>query len=324
MARSIKASAGHQEPRSNGARSQVWRLPSTGGVSVQFVAPEGISTFESLTDLGTLYREVYCPKFAHVSGEWSTGPWEGQPRADIPKGMRDIPIDDWEPVEQDGQMVAKIEHYSDTIAFEDGTELNVLKDVLDGESVREQFKGWLKDDAGFLKPSWRVLVDVVVHSWPKANDDDAAPEPGDHILLKLYDGDWLRSIAPRLDDAANLGADVFSRVWDIEIIPKGKSPRMVTCGARREIVPVLDVEPIIAGDVLDTTKDNFTKVAIAAYLDQASPEGEQADAPDFVPTTIAYSRMSPARLRTVLADAGVDYDAKATHKDLVALAEANL
>jgi len=306
------------------SRSLIWGTPKDGTIVVQFVRPA--EELADMVDLARNYREVYCPAFKHVDDQpWTAGPFEGRPRNEIPTGYRNVVVEDWAERTADDGTLYLAETGEDFIEMHDGTVLNLVPDILDSNSVVEnpKWKGWLKDDQGYLRPSWRSLVEVVVHKWSLPDADAAGPDEGDHVLLRFYDADWADEVAPALTSASDLGADIYTRAWTIEFTARsGKTQRSVRCAPMRNQVPELTVESADAESVIETERMRFVNLAVAAYQDAAEAPQEEAK-PDFTPESIAYSKMSPQRLKALLTKANIEYG-KANHSELVELAKANL
>jgi hypothetical protein len=256
----------------------------------------------------TIYREV--------------GAWEGlMDGRDMPGGLMEFPVFDVEYFEQDGVIMRRQAPRGSDLLFD-----SVKPDKNDKKNGRNR-----------AQANDMIAFNAIVESGDFGGKADFNPQPGQHVIIKMSKPKGLaviRGLEERDMELDNF--DPLQGAWKLALI--GTPPTTELTMNRVKVEP-LDPEEI--PEIINIT-EYMTSVREAAEaffesgvsggsieadeaifggdeeIDEVIDEFEEkAKGPD-------YSVMSPARLKTLLKEAGVEIPARATTAKLIALAQENL
>jgi hypothetical protein len=310
-----------------GERDPIWFVPRGDEITVSFV-----SAHDDFTGTGWYtYREAQASGIL-LPGSWADGPYAGTPRGELPYALREIPVEDIELVEVNGE--TKYRYRRPYLEVSPGNLMNVVDDIIDARSQR------FTDDNGRTKVEWTTLVNVVVWDWPDKLKKDgkkaAKPEHGAHILLKLSKNQAaliVERLAEKIEEEASEGKvlDIKAYKWKVTII--GGKPNKLVLKRGEKITEPLEFEAYDASAVMARRKERFedhVRAAFGDYLgttapppdfavDESTTEHEKDEVADAEATDL-FSLLSTAAIRTRLKKAGVTIPAGSSREKLIELA----
>lgn len=225
---------------------------------------------------------------------------------------------------------------NDVIYYEDGTRASAPRgtDLLFDSVMPGKFDIQAGRNRAQAKDVLAFNVIAVDGDWGEKKEE-FNPKDGQQLIAKLSGAkgrsllEQLASKAEEFDDF-----DPTTGAWQIAITGSGQQTNLILTRKTKGIKP-LDFEPEIVhlGDYLNTMR-----AEAEAYWEEAKLGG--SDMEDFIDDDeelveqfeqavatapeVDYSVMSPARLKKLLGDAGVEVPARITTAKLIELAEANL
>lgn len=310
-----------------GDRDPIWFVPRGDEMTLQF-----ITKIDDFSGTGWFtYREAQAGGIL-LPGSWADGPYAGTPRGELPYHLRNIPVEDIELVEVDGEL--KYRYRRPYLEVTPGNLMNVVDDIIDARSQR------FTDDNGRTKVEWQTLVNVIVWEWPdrkkKDGSDAAKPEKGAHILLKLSKNQAaliVERFAEKLEEDPSL--DILAWKWKVTII--GGKPNKLVLKRGEKITEPLEFEAYDSQAIISRKKDAFedhVKAAFGDYLGttmpppdfavDASTEATEIDEVEAEEAGDLFGMISTPALRTRLKKAGVDIPAGSSRDALIALATEHL
>lgn len=198
--------------------------------------------------------------------------------------------------------------------------------------VNDQKKGYTRAQANDMVAFNAIVVDGDFGQ-KKAEYN---PQPGQHIIMKLT-GDKARSLMLQLETKMEEHEDLdpTTGAWQIHLVGADRSQTLMLTRKTKNI-DELDFEPELIdvpaylNEIRDAAEAKWDEVRGVAE----EPEDFGGDDDDDVvdefeekvatPPAADYAVMSPARLKKLLTDAGVDIPPRATTAKLIELAQANL
>lgn len=309
-----------------GERDPIWFVPRGDQMTLQFLCqPNDFS--------GTgwyAYREAQASGIL-LPGSWAEGPYAGTPRGELPYGIREIPVDDLELIEVNGEM--KYRYRRPYLEVSPGNLMNVTDDIIDARSQR--FPG----DDGRTKVESMVLVNCIAWDWPDKTKKDgkaaAKPEVGAHIMLKFSKNQAaliIERLAEKVEE--DPGLDILAWKWNVTII--GGKPNKLILKRGERITEPLQYELFDIGAIIARRKERWeehVKSAFADYLGIAAPPPDFAVDDSTEPTGDPieenaqkdfFDLMSTAALRARLKKAEVTIPAGSSRDKLIELALAHL
>ena len=246
------------------------------------------------------------------------GAWNGlMGGLKTPNGMKEFPV-------------------NDVIYFEDGTRASAPRgtDLLFDSVLPGKYDLQNGRNRAQAKDVLAFNVIAVDGDWGEQKEE-FNPKDGQHLIAKLS-GAKGRSLLEQMGALAEDEDDFdpTAGAWRISLTGSGTQTNLILTRKTKGITP-LDFEPEIIhlGQWL-----NELRGAVDAWWEEAKESGGNAE--EFIDDDqelvdqfeqavsnapeVDYSVMSPARLKKLLADAGVDLPARATTAKLIELAEANL
>lgn len=310
-----------------GDRDPIWFVPRGEELTIQFLcAPD------DYTGTGWFsYREAQASGIL-LPGSWTTGPYAGTPRGELPYALREIPVEDLELIEVNGEM--KYRYRRPYLEVSPGNLLNVTDDIIDARSQR------FTDDNGRTKVESMVLVNVIAWAWPttkrKDGKDAAKPDVGAHIMLKFSKNQAaliVERLAEKIEEDSNL--DILAWKWHVTII--GGKPNKLILKRGERITEPLQYELYDIAEILGRRKERWEEHVKAAYGDYlgiptSASESEPVDDSDEAegdPIEESaqkdfFDLMSTAALRSRLKKAEVTIPAGSGRDKLIELALAHL
>jgi hypothetical protein len=162
------------------------------------------------------------------------------------------------------------------------------------------------------------------------------PQPGQHIVMKLT-GDKARSLLlqleTKMEEHENL--DPMTGGWQIHLVGADRSQTLMLTRKTKGI-DELDYEPDLIdipgylNEIRDAAEAKWDEIRGATDVEETFTDDDDDDLVDEFEEKVAaapstdYTVMSPARLKKLLVDAGVEIPARATTAKLIELATTSL
>lgn len=246
-------------------------IPKDHTFTVQFLAdPRDASA------TGWFPYRVASVKSILLPGVWNAGPLAGTPRADLPWSLRDVVVEDTEPMIVNGEEMYRF--ISPMMEVAPGLVKNVLREVLDGRT-----QNFAERDGGRTRVEWQVLTNVIVWEWPDLKKKDGSamtrPDVGQHIGLRMSQSQsksLVNRLIEKIDEAKEEGIDlnVLDYRWKVNFTSGSGSQLTLTRG--KKITEPLEVEPYDFGAQIVDRMEAFEEHVKAAYADMNGPSPDEA------------------------------------------------